>query len=264
MNPLLPPDRPLLCTSDLHLTDAADERFSLLSQLADLAARERLSLALLGDIVEVWIGDDDDAPLADAFRSLLERTARHTAVGLMLGNRDFLYGEQLARETGIRLLPDPYPFAEQLLLSHGDQYCTDDAEYQQLRTLFRSTDWQQDVLGRSLAERRQLATALRSQSAAANATKAANIMDVNTGSVSAALQGARVDKLLHGHTHRPAHHRSAGDGNAVPERFVLGAWERTAWVGIVPVGGLPALYCLPLVVDLDRWWTTVKAELAIG
>ena len=262
MSEPLPGDRPLLCVSDLHLTSADTPAFTQLSALAELARRETLSLALLGDLVEVWIGDDDDAALAQAFRHLLTSAAQTTAVALMLGNRDFLYGERLEQETGASLLPDPYLFDDRILLSHGDAYCTDDQEYQQLRALFRSAAWQADVLGRSLEERRALATGLRAQSEAANANKAANIMDVNHEAVALALQNAASQRMLHGHTHRPAHHYH-NRSDAALQRFVLGAWEHCAWIAVIPVGGEPALFCLGLEQPVGPWWSAVKAQLGI-
>lgn len=249
-------DRPTLCVSDLHLTDADDPRFHLLSALARLAADAQLNLLLLGDIVEVWIGDDDDAPLACAFRDLLQHTAKTTAVALMAGNRDFLYGDELAHTTGITLLPDPSPFGPDLLLSHGDRYCTDDAPYQQMRALFRDPAWQSEVLGQTLEARRTLAQGLRSQSAAANANKAANIMDVNANAVAVELEHEQRSMLLHGHTHRPGIHQEADR-----RRYVLGAWERTGWVSVIPPGGSPRLFCLALGQDLRRWWSAVEAQL---
>ncbi|MEM1432961.1 MAG: UDP-2,3-diacylglucosamine diphosphatase [Pseudomonadota bacterium] len=259
MNQALPlnPERPSLCVSDLHLTRADDPAFHCLTALAELAAAEQLNLFLLGDLVEVWIGDDDDAPFAAAFRTLLSTTARSTAVGLMAGNRDFLYGAALAEQAAIHLLPDPFPFGS-LLMSHGDAFCTDDEPYQQLRTLFRSASWQQEILGQSLSARRELASSMRQQSAAANALKAGNIMDVNRSAWHTALEASDRTRLLHGHTHRPALH---ADGEF--KRWVLGAWERTAWIAVLRPGGEPALYCTGYRQPLGGWWAAVKAQLGI-
>jgi UDP-2,3-diacylglucosamine hydrolase len=49
------------------------------------------------------------------------------------------------------------------------------------------------------------------------------IMDVNAGAVAAALRAHRVRRMIHGHTHRPAHHRFDVDG-APCERIVLADW----------------------------------------
>jgi UDP-2,3-diacylglucosamine hydrolase len=48
-------------------------------------------------------------------------------------------------------------------------------------------------------------------------------MDVNADAVAAAMRGAGVKVLLHGHTHRPDVHRFELDG-APAVRIVLGDW----------------------------------------
>ena len=219
------PGRASVCLSDLHLTSAQTPVFQMLATTLKGAAARGDNVFLLGDLCEVWVGDDDDGPLANAFRELLRQTARQTWVGIMHGNRDFLFGEQLSQDTGALLLPDPYRFGSSILLSHGDQYCVDDAAYQQVRTLFRSPQWQASVMAQSLTERRALAADLRRQSNSANANKASNIMDVNGAAVGVAMSDAQCTLMIHGHTHRPAWHR-------LPEfdRVVLGDWERCAWI----------------------------------
>ena len=47
-------------------------------------------------------------------------------------------------------------------------------------------------------------------------------MDVNDAAVDAVWRTG-VDRIIHGHTHRPALHPATFEGRAV-ERIVLGAW----------------------------------------
>ena len=133
-----------LFTSDLHLEDPQAQSFQRFAELMAAATAHVDEVYLLGDITELWIGDDDDSAIALALKHTLARTAARIPVFLMQGNRDFLYGEQLAQETGVQLLPDPSTIDE-LLLAHGDAYCTDDTEYQAVRSLLRSAQWQQDI-----------------------------------------------------------------------------------------------------------------------
>lgn len=250
------PRRPALCLSDLHLTDPQSAAFATMAKVLRHAAAEGANLFLLGDICEVWVGDDDDGPLAGAFRALLSELSGQTWVGLMHGNRDFLFGKQLAADTGAMLLPDPYRFGDHVLLSHGDQYCVDDVAYQQVRTLFRSEEWQASVMAQTLTERRALAANLRNQSASANANKASNIMDVNADAIRTAMQAAGCQLMIHGHTHRPAWHQTPDF-----DRVVLGDWDRCAWVVRLAAGASMAstpvtalrqrvqLECLPQTGD---------------
>ena len=202
------------------------------------------AIYILGDLFEVWVGDDDDAPLANEVRESLTAAARHCDLFVMRGNRDFLFGEGFARSVGATLLPDPAVMevdGERLLLAHGDAYCTADAEYQRVRAQLRSAAWQREVLAKSLAERRALAADMRAASVAANANKADNIMDVTNGAVDAALAEAGVATLIHGHTHRPGIHDLGGGRR----RIVLGDWHRCGWK-LTLTGGDAALTCFAL------------------
>ena len=217
-----------LFISDLHL-DAGDadavERFVGFVERDARAARQ---LYILGDLFEAWIGDDDDdarlAPIVAALRGL---TSAGTACAIMHGNRDFLIGERFCAATGCRLLPD-YELihlgAERVLLTHGDLLCTDDTRYLTLRGQLRAPDWQRSFLGKSLAERREIARALRLLSTTEIAAKSEYIMDVNQGAVERTMREFGVWRLVHGHTHRPAVHQFTLDGKPA-ERLVLGAWH---------------------------------------
>ncbi len=227
-----------LFASDLHLSDADSVQFRGLESL--LARTPADEIYLLGDLCEVWVGDDDDGPLARGLVGLLAETATRARVYVMHGNRDFLFGAAFERESGATLIPDPHPLGGGLLLSHGDAFCIDDAAYQEARRLLRSPAWQEDVLARPLKERRALARSMREQSRATNANKAENIMDVSEVEVARVVQAHRADTLIHGHTHRPAVHRSDWG-----RRFVLGAWERCGWA-LEQHGADFELSCFPL------------------
>ncbi|HEX7037254.1 MAG TPA: UDP-2,3-diacylglucosamine diphosphatase [Pseudomonadales bacterium] len=213
-----------LYVSDLHLCDPRAPAFRAFEALMQDAAARCDEIYLLGDLCEVWVGDDDDGPMARRLIATLAAASRRARVFVMHGNRDFLFGERFAREAGVSLIPDPYRLDDGVLLAHGDALCIDDHAYQQTRRVLRSPDWQRDVLARPLAERRALADAMRAESRAANANKAENIMDVAPAEVARVVRahGARV--LIHGHTHRPGIH-TADWGR----RYVLGAWERCGW-----------------------------------
>ena len=67
-------------------------------------------------------------------------------------NRDFLIGNDYAKRCGATILEDHHIIStadENLLLLHGDTLCTDDAEYQQFRTLVRNRSWQEEFLSKS-------------------------------------------------------------------------------------------------------------------
>jgi UDP-2,3-diacylglucosamine hydrolase len=231
-----------LYLSDLHLEDPASPAFATLQQM--LQGTDADAVYILGDLTEVWVGDDDDGPIAAALKELLKNTAARRPVFLMHGNRDFLMGEELAAETGVTLLSDPALLDDGTLLAHGDAFCIDDEAYQEVRRLFRSESWQQDILAQSLDARRALARNLREESQRTNANKAANIMDVAEAEVARVVKEHGATRLIHGHTHRPGRHLSPWG-----YRYVLGAWERCAWIARQAPGEEPELSCLPFAAS---------------
>jgi UDP-2,3-diacylglucosamine hydrolase len=217
-----------LFISDLHLSAAEPAVVEAFEAFVNGAARQAGSLIILGDLFEYWAGDDD---LADPFNArvcaLLKGLSEHgVSVRFMRGNRDFLVGEMFARAAGLALLEDPSVIdagGERVLLMHGDTLCTGDAAYQAFRAQVRDVAWQAQFLAQPLAARKQLIMALREHSEAAKQGKAMSIMDVTPAAVKAALRAHGVSRLIHGHTHRPAHHRLTVDGRAC-ERWVLADW----------------------------------------
>jgi UDP-2,3-diacylglucosamine hydrolase len=215
--------------SDLHLamerpgTLAGFERF--------LATRPAPGdrVFILGDLFDVWIGDDDDSELADRVRrALAAASARGIELLLQRGNRDFAIGRRLMRDTGATLLRDTHVTdvaGEPTLLMHGDLLCTDDVEYQKTRRRFRNPLFRWIMLRKPLAERRRFADHIRERSRERKALKAEDIMDVNNETVVRYLVRHRVPRLIHGHTHRPAiHHHELPDGRTAT-RLVLPEWH---------------------------------------
>lgn len=243
MSELSAPDhwRELAFISDLHLQASDTKTFALWRHW--LERTEVNALFILGDLFEVWIGDD--AAQAGSFeaecQALLRELSRRCAVYLIHGNRDFLIGADCAAACGATLLDDPSVLIfnqQRWLLSHGDALCLGDTQYQQFRLQVRSRAWQQDFLARPLAEREHMARAMRQASMQrrqslqpvtghiqpTQSTKLSPAMDVDHLAARHWLHVARSHTLIHGHTHCPAQH-DLGHGM---QRIVLSDWDGNA------------------------------------
>ncbi|MBI3141128.1 MAG: UDP-2,3-diacylglucosamine diphosphatase [Rhodocyclales bacterium] len=217
-----------LFVSDLHLCPSRPQIGRLFSRFLQGPARNARALYVLGDLFEYWAGDDDlDDPfngeVCAALRGLSESGV---AVFFMAGNRDFLLGAAFARAAGLTLLAEPARLdleGTPTLLMHGDTLCTDDAQYQAFRAQVRTADWQRSFLAQPLAERKGRIEALRRESEAQKRIKPMAIMDVNAQAVAEVLREHGCTRLIHGHTHRPAHHDLEVDGRRC-ERWVLADW----------------------------------------
>ena len=194
-------------------------------------------LYILGDLFEVWLGDDSLTATSEAVAKALHEFAEcGSDVYIMHGNRDFLMGTEFAARCGASLLAEPYRLHSKLgdiVLMHGDVLCTDDTEYQTFRSMVRSAEWQADFLARNLDERIAFARQARQQSSLATAQKQDDIMDVNQAAVLEFLKRVDCPRLLHGHTHRPHVHsialQSKIDGSSEAIRMVLGDWGVRGW-----------------------------------
>ena len=233
--------------SDLHLSPQAPGVTRIFLDYLGGSARSAEQLFILGDLFEVWPGDDaiDDAAEAlnqDIVKSLRALSDAGTRLHLMHGNRDFLLGEEFATRCGAQLLPDPYVLTLpewQFILSHGDSLCTDDREYQTFRAQVRSADWRRAFLEKPLSERKAIAHALRQQSEKSKHKKLQHaqryLMDLNPVATDDFLREHGYATFIHGHTHHPATHDHLVDGIHV-ERWVLSDWhesrgEYLAWDG---------------------------------
>lgn len=222
-----------LFVSDLHLDAAWPDVTSQFLAFLRHEARGASALYILGDLFEVWIGDDDPDPAKRAVVSALrDLTASGVPCFVMHGNRDFMLGERFCRDTGCRLIDDGTIVdleGEPVLLMHGDVLCTDDVNYQRLRRIVRNPFARWILRRLSLAQRERLAARLRAGSRVHTSATAPEIMDVNDAAVRDTFRRAGVRTLIHGHTHRPAMHRLDIDG-APARRIVLGDWHRAGSV----------------------------------
>ena len=216
-----------LFISDLHLDPERPAVTKLFLKLLDRRARSADAIYILGDLFEAWVGDDDTGPMNQAVCDGLKKCATSgTPVFIMHGNRDFLLGDRFAEASGCTLLDDPALidlYGTPTLIMHGDLLCTDDKEYMAFRTMVRDTEWQRDLLSRSLEERQLMAREMRNRSREQTGGKPESIMDVNKEAVIKIMTEHKVQRLIHGHTHRPAIHELVISGKPA-QRIVLGDW----------------------------------------
>lgn len=210
--------------SDLHLGEDTPRTFD--AWAAHMRGTSASAVFILGDLFEVWVGDDArHAGFEARCAEVLADAAARRTVAIMVGNRDFLMGSELARDCGLLALPDPtvlLAFGERLMLSHGDALCVDDEEYQRFRAMVRDEAWQRRFLAQPLQQRRDEARRIRAASQERQAGRApADWSDVDAASAVQWMHQAGTPTLIHGHTHRPG--RDALAPGQVRE--VLSDWD---------------------------------------
>ena len=213
--------------ADLHLQ--AGEPATVRAWQNYVRTTQADAVFLLGDIFEVWVGDDtllESGSFEAQAGAALRAAARRTALYFMHGNRDFLAGAAFLQHCGMTGLHDPTVLAfagQRYVLTHGDLLCLDDVDYQRFRVLARSSAWQQQFLAQPLAARRTQARGIRQESETRKQSGAV-YADVDADAARAWLQAAGARTLIHGHTHRPADHDLAPG----LRRVVLSDWDAAA------------------------------------
>lgn len=226
--------------SDLHLSAGQPALTKLFIHYLGHKAHEADALFILGDLFEVWLGDDMVlSEYQDAISAIKKLTYSGIPVYIMYGNRDFLMREQFEQLTGCQLINDPTIidlYGTPTVLMHGDTLCTDDTDYQKFRTMVRNPQWQNELLNKTPDERLALAKEYREISKSATGNKTNEIMDVNQEQVISIMQKYNVSQLIHGHTHRPdTHHFSLEDKELT--RIVLSDWNNCGYVLVCDESG---------------------------
>ncbi|OMH29514.1 UDP-2,3-diacylglucosamine diphosphatase [Motiliproteus sp. MSK22-1] len=219
----------VLFIADLHLQDQRPELTRALLRFLEHHSSSADSLYILGDLFEVWVGDDHETETINSVADGLKKlTDKGVPVFIQHGNRDFLIGQSFMERCGSSMLPESQtiqPYDTPLLLMHGDQLCLDDTDYQAFRKLVRSAEWQSQFLSQTLPERLTIADDLRLKSQELARQKDMEIMDVSPSEVDRVMTNSEVNVLIHGHTHRPnIHHLREGK-----TRIVLGDWGPQLW-----------------------------------
>lgn len=212
-----------LFVGDLHLSaDRPDITQAFLtfleSQLTDTSA-----LYILGDLFEVWVGDDIAEPFANQIADAIKLASKKLPIFFIHGNRDFLIGSAFAQRSGMTLLPEVFTinlYGIDSVILHGDSLCTLDKPYQRFRK-FRNLTWAKWLYAHlPKSKRLRIAAKLRSNSQSSNQQKSYSIMDVEPDAVLALLEETHTQQMIHGHTHRPAIHQLANG----KRRIVVGDW----------------------------------------
>ncbi|MBR9729284.1 UDP-2,3-diacylglucosamine diphosphatase [Shewanella intestini] len=208
---------------DLHLSeDRPDITLAFKTFLADKLTGVE-ALYIIGDLFEVWVGDDIAPDFAVDIAQSIAAIAKQIPVYFIHGNRDFLIGEHFCQLSGMTMLAEVHTinlYGVPSVILHGDSLCTLDKSYQRFRT-FRNiglVKWLYCHLPQK--KRLNIATNIRQKSKQGNQNKSYQVMDVEPNAVINLLNQTATTQMIHGHTHRPDIHHL----NDNKTRIVVGDW----------------------------------------
>ncbi|WP_299011718.1 UDP-2,3-diacylglucosamine diphosphatase [uncultured Shewanella sp.] len=208
---------------DLHLSANRPDITQAFSQFLDNLPSDTDALYILGDLFDVWVGDDLAEPFALDIADKLKIISIKVPIYFIHGNRDFLVGKAYAKRSGMTLLPEVKKitlYGNTYVLLHGDSLCTLDKSYQRFRT-FRNWAWAKWIYNHLPKKTRlNIALNLRKNSQNVNQHKSMAIMDVEPKAVDELLRKTQSQFMIHGHTHRPNIHSLKHN----KQRIVVGDW----------------------------------------
>jgi UDP-2,3-diacylglucosamine hydrolase len=222
--------------ADVHLQpDPQHPVNQLFHQFLTRLAPQADEIYILGDLFESWVGDDIELNRYQTEINLLKQLSEQgTQIYISYGNRDFLMRKDFEQATGALLIRQDITIRTiqdtPLLLLHGDTLCTDDLGYQKMRHWLHKPWIQWGFLQLPKHTRLKIAQSMRKRSGMATASKSNQIMDVNQQAVEILFnQYPSIEHMIHGHTHRPAEHRTAKahatDLFDKKTRWVVGDWQ---------------------------------------
>ena len=209
--------------SDLHLSPSMPRTFA--AWAAHLRSTPADAVFILGDLFELWVGDDmRTLEFERQCVEVLADAASRRQLAFMVGNRDFLAGTALLEAGGLMALPDPTvldAWGQRLLLSHGDALCLADLPYQAFRIEVRSAKWQTSFLAQPLATRIRIAGDIRRESQSRQRFDGDAASDIDAAEAVRWMLAMGTPEMVHGHTHRP------GSELLAPgyKRHVLSDWD---------------------------------------
>ncbi len=212
--------------SDIHLSaERTDITECLLAFLRDEAPQAD-ALYILGDLFEVWLGDDDINPFTTLIAAAIKQLSLTVPVFFIHGNRDFALKDAYAKRAGMTILAEQTVidlYNTPTVILHGDEMCTRDIAYMRFRKKSRSKWWLTSMLALPLWVRKYIARKGRKTSAHNKQQLNMDIMDVTPQVVDDVLAHHKVKRMIHGHTHRPDIHVHNVNGESAT-RIVLGDW----------------------------------------
>jgi UDP-2,3-diacylglucosamine hydrolase len=217
--------------ADLHLNEKDFHKTQYFLHWLLTEANNLDSLYILGDLFDYYLGDNCmtslNLQIAQALSSVGDNGVE---IYIMHGNRDFLIGNDFCDEAGAVLISDPYlidEFNYHIMLTHGDLFCTNDAQYLHYRAIIRNP-WLLKLLNYvPKFIKQKLAVKLRNQSQTVQIDRP--FVDLDLQALHSQSDNANL--IIHGHTHKPAIH------NEQITRIVLGDWTNTATILILDDNG---------------------------
>lgn len=223
----------ILFISDLHLSSKNPKIVNGFLHFLTSQAVKASALYILGDLFEIWLGDDDQNILhinvAQGLKTLIEKKI---PCYFIHGNHDFLLGSKYANTCGMILLPTYQTIrlssGKSIMILHGDSLCVNDKQYIRLKKVLNCYIFQKLFLSLPFSIRLHIYNIIYSYYEKYKQYQEKNKLYINDQFVVDMLIKNKSEIMIHGHTHQPAMHNIYYSKCVTFKRIVLGNWDKNS------------------------------------
>lgn len=220
----------ILFIADVHLSNKKPKIVNGFLHFLNNHAAKSSALYILGDLFEVWLGDDDKNTLhIDVAHGLQILKKKRIPCYFMHGNHDFLLGPKYANLCGMILLPYPQVIqlssGENIVILHGDSLCIKDTQYLKMRNFLNYSILQKIFLSLPFSLRSYIFFKIYTYCNKYKQHKSLDQISVDNKTVINLLLQSQSNTIIHGHTHQSAIHNIFYSNKHTFKRIVLGKWD---------------------------------------
>lgn len=220
----------ILFIADVHLSHKKPKITKGFLHFLNHYAIKSEALYILGDLFEIWVGDDDQSLLHyNIAQSLKLLNKKKIPCYFIHGNHDFLLGSKYADLCGMILLPEKQvlqlPSGKNVLILHGDILCIHDSPYQLLQKILRHYVFKKLFLSLPLSIRLYIFNIARAYCIKSKQYKQKNKFSIDSQTIIDFLIQNQSVIMIHGHTHQAAIYNIHHSKTVIFKRIVLGYWD---------------------------------------
>lgn len=216
-----------LFISDLHISNQRQDTLQRLELLLKASKNRVKAIYVLGDLFDIWVGNDKtDATQQAVYKLLRDTVAHNTEVFVISGNRDIYLNKSFERATRTTVLPDEFVlnlYGTPTLLMHGDQLCTEDSGYQRYRSFMRGKFMRTIHWFLPSCIKKWIAHTIALFSKKEKTKKPKKYFAPNPQAIEKYIRHYHVQQLIHGHIHQEQ--KNTMSNNTI--HYVLGDWDAT-------------------------------------
>lgn len=237
----LPGDH-ILLVSDIHLTDDLDPLRLKLETLISAQSKNVAAIYILGDLFDYWAG----SACYNRYTSLFDffhKQSTHCKIFFMAGNRDFLVPIKLLSQFGIEHIPDPtlvYHNHTKILLTHGDQLCSNDKGYQWLRLLLQNSISKSIIQQLPYSICHKTSQSLRQRSNHCTMRKSTNTMSACKSTILRWLNRYHADAIIYGHVHNLVYEQVQSP--SIKSIYAMDSWEHQINYCMINASGIQLIH----------------------